>query len=98
MTIDKQLYFNSTAVQSPHMPSTGIKAEVVVLGISQSKYFWMDEIASHIWSLLATPMKVVTLFSILEQEYDMDPSQGKIDLIEFLLLLEEKKLIVFTNE
>lgn len=67
--------------------------ELVMMDVSQGKYFGLNPLATHIWQLLASPMSLDMLVSKLVLEFDVSENECRADTEMFLLQLVDKQLV-----
>jgi hypothetical protein len=67
--------------------------EVVMLSIENGEYYGMDEVGSHIWEILAKPIKLKELVEILQSEYEVSAANCKKETLTFLAELEQRNLL-----
>lgn len=58
--------------------------ELVIMDLSQRKYFSLNPVAIRIWDLLEKPVAVKALSMALLDEYSVDPERGRIEVEEHL--------------
>lgn len=74
--------------------NTKLDNEMVILSIENGNYYGLNEVASRIWSLLATPMTRGDICSKLAIEFSVNTEQCSADVVYFLNDLEKNNLIV----
>jgi hypothetical protein len=80
-------------VRNEHHVSAPLGEALAMMDVDAGKYFLLDDVAAAVWSRLAEPVRVADLVAELRQRYDVDPEQCEADLLPFLGLLREKKLV-----
>jgi hypothetical protein len=70
--------------------------ELVMMNIEQGKYFSLNPVATRIWDLLENPLSLEELVQPLLDEYDVDESQCREDVQNYLE--EMKKLGLIFSE
>jgi hypothetical protein len=73
--------------------SAPLEEWLVMMDIDAGKYYMLDDIASFVWTQLATPTSVADLVDELCSRYDVDPSRCEADVLPFLSELHEKGLV-----
>lgn len=71
-----------------------IDGEVVMLSIENGEYYGMDDVGGRIWEILENPISIKKLLAILVQEYNVSYESCKKDVIPFINLLIEKKIVL----
>jgi hypothetical protein len=66
---------------------------LVMMDIDAGRYYLLDDIASFVWTRLATPTSVADLVDELCSHYDVAPSRCESDILPFLTELHEKGLV-----
>jgi hypothetical protein len=84
--------------RNPEMVSGNMDGEVVMLSIQRGEYFGLDMIGSRIWELIEHSVKVEEIMTRLLEEYDVDEKTCLGDLIEFLEDLQNKGLIIVSQD
>jgi Coenzyme PQQ synthesis protein D (PqqD) len=97
-------------VNLPLQPSTTVFAcrdgvieaevddEIVALNIEQGVCYGMNRVGSHIWSLLAKPMRICELCAALLSAYKVDPNVCERQVLELLEELRAEGLIATLEE
>ena len=67
--------------------------ELHVLLNDDLEYLGLDAVGQRVWVLLETPMTLDALVEVLTQEYDVDPAQCRADVLPFLEILVENRLL-----
>ena len=70
-----------------------IDDEVVMMNIQSGKYYGMDSIGSRIWELINAKIPVQKAIDQLLEEYDVSEEQCQDDVLEFLDVLNENRLV-----
>ena len=58
--------------------------ETVMMNLDQGKYFSLNNVATRIWDLLAEPVTVDELCSVLTAEFDVDSRQCRSEVENYL--------------
>jgi hypothetical protein len=83
--------------RSPEVVASDIDGEVVMMSIEKGQYYGLDLIASRIWELLGTRIKVADLIGILTEEYEVTRDACERDLLPLLNDLLAEKLVVIVS-
>jgi hypothetical protein len=69
------------------------KTEAVLVLPSQGKVKVLNEVGARIWALVDGTRQVQQIVEIICSEYQVEPGQAQVDILEFLNELVEKKAI-----
>ncbi|MGG1399949.1 lasso peptide biosynthesis PqqD family chaperone [Bacillus salipaludis] len=89
-----RLSMETVISQSPGNIISDMAGETVMMSIDNGKYYNLGEIGGHIWKCIETPISVNKLISKLTDEFDVENGQCKKELIPFLEMLINEKLIM----
>ena len=70
-----------------------IDGETVLMSIRNSEYYGLNKVGSRIWQLLEDPIAVKSIISKLLDEYEISYNQCFDDTLDFLTILDEKKIL-----
>ena len=70
-----------------------LHGEAVLLDLKTSLYFGVDSIGARTWNLIKEHNSLQTVCDLLMKEYHVDEAQCTQDLLKFVSMLEEKRLI-----
>jgi len=93
MPAKQMLSLASTVCRSEGQLSTEIDNEMVLMSITQGKYFNLDAIGTDIWKRLGNKITVADLCTALLDEYDADAETINNDVLALLNQLAAKGLI-----
>lgn len=90
------MIMNTDAVisQNSDLVSAVLDEEVVLMSIRKGSYYGMDQVGSRIWELLEKPITFGRLLAEMEEAYEGDADQIRMDLVAFLEELKQEDLIV----
>ncbi len=71
--------------------------ELVMMDIEQGKYFSLNPVATRIWDLLENPVSVEELCRHLTDEYDVDSSRCRDEVVELLEGMARLGLVVISH-
>lgn len=91
--IDK-LSLETTIVQSPGNIISDMDGETVMMSIDNGKYYNLGIVGGHIWGSLQTPISINKLILTLTNEFDVEKSECEKEVIPFLEMLLNEKLIM----
>lgn len=72
--------------------------EILALSVEQGVCFGMNEVASHIWNLLAKPIRISDLCTTLLAQYKIDPDTCERQVVGLLEQLRAEGLIATVEE
>lgn len=79
---------------NPKVAYREIKGEVFIVDTESSFLHKLNETASFIWKCIKKGLEEKEIVENLIDEFDVSYEEAKKDLVEFLELLKEKKLIL----
>ena len=83
--------------QRVHVPAdvlvSNLDGESVLLNLRTETYFGLDEVGTRMWTVLTAAESIQAAFDMLAREYDVDPSQLRQDLRDFLDELTARQLL-----
>lgn len=89
----KAVSTGSTVVAAEGQVSSDLGGEVAILNLSAGMYYGLDEVGARIWDLVQQPEVVSEIQATILEEYDVEPSRGKRDVLELLQELVNEGLI-----
>ena len=87
----------STIVAVNHQVSSDLGGEVAILDLDAGMYYGLDEVGARIWELAREPRTVAEIQNVILDEYEVDPTSGKRDVLALLQQLADKGLIEVTG-
>lgn len=86
---------NNSAVvrRNPTIIHAELEGEVVLLNADTGKYHGLDKTGTRIWNLLEEDTSVPDLCRQLREKYEVSEEQCMADLILFLEIMAENRLI-----
>ena len=85
---------STTFVAVPHQVSVDIDGEAAVLDLQNGIYFALNEVATMVWNLLATPQTIGHLQQAITDVYDVSDAEARRDLLQLLGELRDEGLII----
>ena len=70
-----------------------LAGESVLLNLNSESYFGLDEVGTHMWTVLTTSPSIDAAFDTLLIEYEVDPVQLRDDLRSFIEKLVDLGLL-----
>jgi hypothetical protein len=83
----------SVVVASQRQAATSIGGETVLIAMTPSRYFGLDEVGARIWQLVQEPTTVADIRDVLMREYDVTEDRCEQDLIGLLSQMLRNDLI-----
>jgi hypothetical protein len=83
-----------TIVLNPQVAWREIEGRVVVISPVDSVVHELNETASFIWKHADRGHKTNEIMQLLTEEFGVDQAQAKVDMAEFVALLQQKGLVV----
>lgn len=93
MITNHKLLFKHMVVQGKGSIVSDMGGEKVMLSVSNGKYYNLGEMGSEIWDLIESPIKIEILIAKLINQYNVEKSQCEEQVLDFLELLLNEKLI-----
>jgi hypothetical protein len=87
------LQLGSVVVASQQQAATSIGGETVLVALTPSRYFGLDEVGGRVWQLLQAPTTVADIRDVLVREYDVTADRCEQDLIRLLSEMLHNDLI-----
>ena len=89
----KEITLETMIKQTGDMDTSDIDGEKVMMDLDTGSYFMLNEVATHIWDLVETPMKVEDVVTHLLSEYDIDEVTCKEQVVGFVDELYKRELV-----
>lgn len=90
---DTALAPNATLRQADGLFTASLGEELLMMSISQNKYFNLNEIGTVIWQLLEQPRTIEQLIDALTAQFDVSRETAQAELTTFIAALRERELI-----
>lgn len=87
MTLDDKIR------QSKEIDATELDGEKVMMNLELGKYFALNSVGSRIWDIIENEIQVKDIVETLLKEYKVDKKKCEESVINYLVLLENEKLI-----
>ncbi len=85
---------NILICRSEDFLSSEIDGEMVMMNIETGAYIALNETGKSIWNLVIEPKKIHDIISSLMKEYDVTKEVCENDVLPFIQLLLEQKIIL----
>lgn len=79
--------------KNPAIKSKTMDNEQILLNLENGDYFGLNEIASDMWELIDGCNDLHEIVHKLSEKYDVEKSVLEADVIDFIKVLIEKKII-----
>jgi hypothetical protein len=63
---------------------SNLDGQIAILNLKTGMYYGLDEIGARIWNLIQEPASISSIRDILLEEYDVEPEQCAIDLLDLV--------------
>ena len=87
MTLDNKIR------QSKEIDATELDGEKVMMNLELGKYFALNSVGGRIWDIIENEIQVKDIVETLLKEYKVDKKKCEESVINYLVLLENEKLI-----
>lgn len=87
MTLDDKIR------QSKEIDATELDGEKVMMNLELGKYFALNSVGSRIWDIIENEIQVKDIVETLLKEYKVDKKKCEESVINYLVSLENEKLI-----
>lgn len=74
-----------------------LQSESVILNLNSESYFGLDEVGTHILSILSTSNSIQAAYDVLLDEYEVDAEVLRQDLASLIERLAEQGVVVITR-
>jgi hypothetical protein len=91
------IQLDTTITQAQDLLSNNLDDEIVMMNIEKGAYYGLDAIASHIWTLIETPISVSDLCDALLPSFDVDLETCRQDVLAFLHRMHKLGTIVLVE-
>jgi hypothetical protein len=86
-------FFLKVYVRNSSVNAAPLDNETVLMSTEGNRYFSLNSLGSDIWELLEHPRSIPDLVSAIQADYDVEEDQARQDVIEFLEVLQARKLV-----
>jgi hypothetical protein len=85
---------DSTRVaRNPDLVFADMDGETVLMDVESGAYFGISGVGCRYWELMAEPIAISDLVSVVCGDYDIDPIRCEADLMEFINELRANSLV-----
>jgi hypothetical protein len=89
---------SSSIIRAGDLVSCDLDGETALMSVECGKYFGLNPIGTRIWTLIGQPRLVSELCSLILEEFEVEPSQCKHDVLAFLADLAKNNLVQVVDE
>lgn len=89
---------DSTVVTKDAHLSETVDGERIILDMESGTYYSLDGIGDEIWRQLDEPTPVEDIYSAISEEYDIERSECRSDIISFVQQLWEANLLELSDD
>jgi len=93
MSSDLPFTRDTFIARAPEQVSGDLDGQVVLLSMTNEKYFRMNEVGSRVWQLIEKPITVGEIVAQLRTEFDVSEEKCENQVILFLNRLKRIKLL-----
>jgi hypothetical protein len=83
----------TTVVRIPGFMEAEVDEEIVALSIEKGTCYSLNPVGSHIWRMLANPIRVADICKALVLEYQVDPETCEREVLRLLAELRSEGMI-----
>jgi hypothetical protein len=83
----------STVVAARDQVSSDLGGEVAILNLRAGMYYGLDDVGARVWQLLQEPTVVGDLQATIAQEYEVEPTRAREDVLALLKQMADEGLI-----
>ncbi|MES2355331.1 MAG: PqqD family peptide modification chaperone [Pseudomonadota bacterium] len=94
---DSHFFSHTKIARADGLLSSYIGEELLMMSMSQSKYFNMNSVGSRIWELLETPTTQKELVTALTSEYEVSHDTARQQVEAFVVALRERHMLTFSD-
>jgi len=88
-----EITMDAIVCRSTDLIASNVDGEVVMMSVGQGEYYGLNQIASKIWGLIESPVRVDEIIRLLLEEYNCNRSACERDVMEFLNHCREQKIL-----
>jgi len=85
-------------IAAPDVLLQDLEGEAVLLNLANGQYYGMDENSYHMYQTLISSRSIESAYTVLVQEYQVEPDQLRADLDRFAAHLLENGLLVYVGK
>ena len=85
-------------LKSQHTASRIIEGEAVIVIPQEGLARILNQVGSRIWELMDGGRTVADIVEIISREFEVSPEEAREDILDFLRELENKKMVLISDE
>ena len=85
-------------IKAPDVLLQDLEGEAVLLNLVNGQYYGLDESSYDMYNTLVSSSSVQDAYEFLCREYEVEPSQLRADLDQFLKHLLENGLLIYADD
>jgi Coenzyme PQQ synthesis protein D (PqqD) len=79
--------------QGKELLSCEVDGEMVLMSVESGQYYYLNQVGSAIWTLLAAPQPVKAVCAALTVSYEVEPAECERGVLAFLEDMRQDNLI-----
>ena len=87
------LTLQSRISRSKELVSSEMDGEVVMMSVSTGTYYGLNEVGTHIWTLIEAPMTIDEICKELRGEFNVDAATCEQEVLNFVTQMAGEQLI-----
>jgi hypothetical protein len=87
------IFADSIVSSATDIVAAEIDGETVMMSIENGKYYSLDDIASVIWEMIQSPIRIASLIEGLMEKFAVNRENCERDVLKFIDQLNEQKII-----
>lgn len=91
--MERTISEQSTVVAVKGQVSSDLGGEVAILNLDAGMYYGLDDVGARVWEMIQEPKPVSEIQATILEEYDVEPAEGKRDVLTLLRDLANEGLI-----
>jgi hypothetical protein len=96
--MNNTIHLNSIVKWADDLVSCDMEGETALMSVENGKYYSLDPVGSRIWAFIEKARPVSAICSVLLEEFEVEPSQCRSDVLAFLNELAQDNLIKVVDE
>jgi hypothetical protein len=96
--MNSHISLDTIVVRAGDLVACDLDGETALMSVANGKYYGLDPIASRIWVLREEARPVTAMCGLLQEEFDVEPTQCEQDVLAFLNEMAQDNLIKVVDE
>jgi hypothetical protein len=93
MSKPKEVSLDSRIVVVSEQIASQLGAESVILNLNDGMYYGLDTIGTRIWQLLEDPRRVREICALIQEDYDVEPTECENSILALVRELHGRGLV-----